>query len=52
METWNSGEFEVFSGSKSLQSWSQVRLTCLQNLSVMVSAVPDCLRQIPLQERI
>ena len=29
---------------------SEVKLTCLQNLSVMVSAVPDCLRQIPAQE--
>eukprot|EP00913_Durusdinium_trenchii_P008714 g8185.t1 len=27
-----------------------VRLTCLQNLSVMVAAVPDCLRQIPEQD--
>jgi len=27
-----------------------VKLTCLQNLSVMVSAVPDCLRQIPAQD--
>ena len=28
---------------------AEVRLTCLQNLSVMVAAVPDCLRQIPAQ---
>ncbi|CAL1161109.1 unnamed protein product [Cladocopium goreaui] len=27
-----------------------VKLTCLQNLSVMVAAVPDCLRQIPAQD--
>ena len=48
--TWKQEQITIFKKSKDWPS-AKVKLTCLQNLSVMVAAVPDCLRQIPAQAR-